>query len=119
MFRETTIEAPNLPVFTGRAHRELEAGALALRQVGAQRELRHHQELAADVLAREVRLALGVVEDPQAGDLLRERLELGLAVGRGHAEEDQEAAADRGVDGAVDGHRGVADALEKGSHRTT
>src|SRR5439155_23541079 len=48
--------------------------AAALVPVAVERELRHHQDFAADVRQRQVHLAVVVLEDAEVDDLLRQAL---------------------------------------------
>ena len=65
-----------------------------LAHVGEQRELRHGQDLTADVLDRPVHLALLVLEHAQPQNLMRQPCDLVIAVLIGHADQQQEPRTD-------------------------
>ena len=64
-------------------------------------------------------MALGVRKDAELGDFLREPLNVGLGVGGGDAEENEEARADVTDDGTGDGDAGCTDSLDDGAHEST
>nr|DAG77702.1 MAG TPA: hypothetical protein [Caudoviricetes sp.] len=71
-----------------------EARPVPLAHVGEQRELRHGQDLTADVLDRPVHLALLVLEHAQTQNLMRQPCDLVIAVLIGHADQQQEPRTD-------------------------
>jgi hypothetical protein len=92
-----------------------EGGAVALAGLAVEGELGDDEDLAVRA-QRLVHLAVGVLEDPQRGDLVGQPVAVGLGVVVGHAQEHQQARADRGHDLAVDRHRRGGDPLDKGAH---
>ena len=70
------------------------AGTAAAAGVAVERELRDHQDRAADLERGEVHLARRVVEDPQVGDLVRQGVGVRGPVVAPDGEQDDEAAAD-------------------------
>jgi hypothetical protein len=93
-----------------------ERGPSAFARVGEQRELRHDERRPTDRREIQVRLALGVAEDPQPDDLRGELLGVGLNVVVTHPDEQQVAGADRGDLVAVNRHRGTRDTLQYDPH---
>ena len=81
-----------------------------------QRELRDHQQRAADVVERAVHLPGVVVEDAQADDLAAEEIGLGRRVARRDAEQHAETVADGADHLAVDRHPGFAHPLHHRPH---
>ena len=65
---------------------------------------------------REVHLPGGVLEDAEAGDAVRKRDCLGIAVAAAHTEQDEEPGADGADLPPLDRDRRLANALEEGSH---
>jgi len=94
-----------LPV--GGRGRTREARPQAARRVRHQCELRHGEQLAADVLQREVHLALRVRKDAVGEHAFGQALRLGFAVAALHADQSKNAAADRRDLGAIDRYLGV------------
>jgi hypothetical protein len=85
-------------------------------RVRVERELRHREHAAADVPQRSVHAPGVVVEDAQAGDLVREQLGVTSVIGPTHAEEDGESGIDRAEGLAVDEDARAPDALDDGAH---
>jgi hypothetical protein len=71
-----------------------EARAVALRQVGDERELADDERPASGVEDAAVELSFLVLEDPEPGDLRRQALRGRLVVAARDAEEDAESRAD-------------------------
>lgn len=71
-----------------------EARPVPLAHVGEQRELRHGQDLTADVLDRPVHLALLVLEHAQTQNLMHQPCDLVIAILIGHADQQQEPRTD-------------------------
>jgi len=90
-----------------RRGRAREAGPQPARRVRRQRELRHGEQLAADVLQRQVHLALRVGKDTVSEHASGQALGLGLVIAALHAHEREDAPADGRDLGAVDLDRGV------------
>src|SRR5262249_23433537 len=88
----------------------------ALAAVAVERELADHEHLAAHLGQLQVHLALGVVEDPQAHHLVGQPTGLLGGVGLGHAQEDEQTAADLADHPLIDRHPGRAHPLEDGTH---
>jgi hypothetical protein len=95
------------PLAVGRRRGAREAGPQAARCIGSQRELRHGEQLAADVLERQVHLALRVGKDAVGQHALGKALRFRLAVAALDADEGEDAAANGGDVGAVDRDPGV------------
>ena len=95
----------------------MKLGRRPFRGVGVQGELAHHQRRPVGVEEGEVHLSARVLEDAQAGNAVGERHRLGVPVAAADPEEDQESRADGAHRAALDHDRGLANALEEGSHR--
>ena len=91
-------------------------GRLPLPRIREQRELRDHQRFPADRREVEIRLALVVAEDPQAGDLGGQRLGVALGVVVTHADQQEVAEPDRGHLDAVHRNGGPRHPLEHDAH---
>src|SRR5918995_3888759 len=89
-----------------------EARALAFLRVGEEGELRDGEDLTPDILHAQVHLSLFVVEDPQACQLLREPVRLGLPVAHGDPDEEQEAGSHLGDYLVFNRDGGALDPLE-------
>ena len=87
-----------------RLERARECRAAALARVPVERELRDDQDAAADVEHRAVHLAGVIREDTKVGDLVDDVREVGGAVARSRAEQNEQATADRPGVARVDGH---------------
>ena len=79
-----------------------EGGAAAAAAVGKERELRHHEHLAAHVVDRAVGLSVLVLHDAQGEDLMPQLFGLGVTVVVTHPEQNEVALADRAHRLAVD-----------------
>src|SRR5258706_16259541 len=97
----------------GRRRGAGKAGTQPAIGIGRERELRHREQLAADVLEREIHLALAVGKDAVGEHALGEALRLHLAVAALDADQRKDAFADGGDFGAVDAHGSRADALDE------
>src|SRR5258708_12670054 len=84
--------------------------------MGRERELRHCGQRAADLLEREIHLALPVGKDAVGEHALGEALRLHLAVAALDADQRKDSLADGGDFGAVDAHGSRADALDQSNH---
>ena len=84
-----------------------EAWPQPARRVRRQRELGHGEQLAADVLQREIHLALRVREDAVGEHAFGQALRLGFAVAALYSDERENAAADGRDVGAIDPDRDV------------
>ncbi len=93
-----------------------ERRAPPLAAVSQERELGHHQHRAAGVDQGAVEPALPILENPQAGDLLRQEIGCPGVVVAGHPEEHQEAGADPPHGLRADPHAGLADPLDHRAH---
>lgn len=94
-----------------------EAGPVALRRVGKERELTDDERLASDVDNREVELSLARLEDPQPRNLPGQTVGIVRAVLHGHPEENEQARADGADDAAADRDAGTTDPLNDCAHR--
>ncbi len=93
-----------------------EPGPQAMPRVGRQRELRHQQQFAANLLQTEVHFAAFVVENPvfqNSGEQLPAAL---WRIGRLNTDQDQQACADLADDLIVDANCSGGDALQEANH---
>ena len=91
------------------------AGAAAL-QVGVQRELRHHQQLASGGGQVQVHFARLIGKDPQATDLIGHFVGQRLRILWADAQQDQKALADLSYRLPFDGHRSGGDSCHDCPH---
>jgi len=99
------LREEHLPI--GGRGRTREARPQAARRVRRQRELGHREQLAADVLQREVHLALRVRKNAVGEHAFGQALRLGFAVAALHADQSKNAATDGRDLGAIDRYLGV------------
>ena len=79
-----------------------ERGAVSLARVAVERELRHQQHRAAYILDAEIKLAVGVVEDAQLRDFLRDGFGVWLCVVCAYTEKYEQPAVDAADRFAID-----------------
>ena len=91
-------------------------GTVAFLIGGEERELADYQCAASGVNEAAVHDSLGVVEDAQLGGLPDEPIHILFCIRGFYTEQDEQTLAYGGMDGAPDGDRGAADALDNGSH---
>src|SRR5919109_3757260 len=99
-----------------RGRRVAEAGAVALRGVGDQRELADDESGAAGVDQAAIELAGLVLEDAQARDAAGQPLRLGGLVAARDTEQHAKARPDLADDLLPHSHARVRDALDDGFH---
>ena len=90
----------------------------ATARVRQQRELADHQQLALDVGEREVRPAVGILEEAQAEELVGHPIHGGRIVRRRDADEDDGSATDSAQLRSPDADRCPGDALDDQAHRS-
>ena len=89
----------------------------AVRHIGAERELRHHQRGAADLHQRQIHFAVFVFVDPHFRGLLCKQIGLGFPVAVHDAEQDQITCFDRADGAAVNVDLCVCHTLDHSFHR--
>src|SRR5581483_4773851 len=97
----------------------IERRPLAATDVSVERELRNHQHRALALAKVEIHLAVLIVEDAKADDLLGEVLGIGLAIALAYAEKNEQPIGDFSCHLARHRHPGTADALDNGSNENS
>lgn len=93
-----------------------EAGTSPFRAVSQKSELADDEDSAADLLDREIHLAVMVLEDAESGDFLRKGDAVGVGVIDFDSEKHEQAGGDFAGDFLGDGDLGSGDTLNNCSH---
>jgi hypothetical protein len=85
-------------------------------RIGRERELRHEEEIAADVPHGKIHLACLVGKDAQGIYLSGQSIRLRVGVSALYADQRENAAANRTYDLPFNGHARFGDALQQSDH---